>query len=265
LATSRPEAAALIADGAVLVSGTVADKPARLVAAHEPIEVSAPPARFVGRGGEKLDAALRRFGIDAAGLRALDAGASTGGFTDCLLQAGAASVFAVDVGRGQLHPRLREDPRVTSFERLDIREVTLDTVGGTPVDLVTADLSFISVTRAVPVLVGEVVGPSAPLVILVKPQFEAGRAEASRGRGVIRDPGVHRRTLGEVAVALEGAGAVIMGAMPSPITGSAGNVEFLLHARSPGGSPVDPAAGPRRRDALLDDAVDEAHRPGPTG
>ena len=241
----------------VLVSGSVADKPARMVSPAEPIELLGDPPPFVSRGGEKLRAALDRFALDPSGLRALDAGASTGGFTDCLLQAGAAHVVAVDVGHGQLHPRLRAHPSVTNLERLDIRRVTLDTVGGEPVDLVVADLSFISATRAVPVLTGEVAVPGAPLVVLVKPQFEAGRVEASRGRGVIRDRSIHRRTLGEVATALGDAGAVIMGAMPSPLTGHSGNVEFLLYARTPG-----PPGGPRAGcgvAALLDAAVDEVH------
>jgi 23S rRNA (cytidine1920-2'-O)/16S rRNA (cytidine1409-2'-O)-methyltransferase len=237
----------------------VADKPARLVAATEPIELAGGPPPFVGRGGEKLHAALTRFGIEVQGRRALDAGASTGGFTDCLLQAGATAVFAVDVGRGQLHERLRADPRVFNSERLDIRDVTLATVGGTPVDVVTADLSFISVARAVPVLVGEIAVPGATVVVLVKPQFEAGRAEASRGKGVIRDPAVHRRTLGEVAGALQSSGAAIIGAMPSPITGSAGNVEFLLYARTPTGTvPTAPVAD-LSVDEQLDAAVAEAH------
>lgn len=240
----------------VLVSGSIADKAARLVSPAEPIELLGDPPPFVSRGGEKLRAALDRFSLDPTGKRALDAGASTGGFTDCLLQAGATHVVAVDVGHGQLHPRLRGHPSVTNRERLDIRKVDLDTVGGAPVDLVVADLSFISATRAVPVLVGDVAVPGAPLVVLVKPQFEAGRAEASRGRGVIRDPSVHRRTLGEVATALGDAGAVIMGAMPSPLTGHSGNVEFLLYARTPGWTG---AVGPADVDALLDAAVDEVH------
>jgi 23S rRNA (cytidine1920-2'-O)/16S rRNA (cytidine1409-2'-O)-methyltransferase len=265
LADTRQQAAALVAQGGVLVAGSVADKPARLVAAGEPIELADGPPPFVGRGGEKLHAALARFELDVAGLRALDAGASTGGFTDCLLQAGASSVIAVDVGRGQLHERLRADRRVVNCERLDIRDVSLATVGGSPVDLVTADLSFISVTRAVPVLVGGVAVPGAPVVILVKPQFEAGRAEASRGRGVIRQPAVHRRTLQEVADALLASGAAIMGAMPSPITGSAGNIEFVVHARTPS---AGDAVGPVDRDEvaqLLDAVVDEAHRQAPRG
>ncbi len=243
----------------VLVSGSLADKPARLVSPAEPIELLGDPPRYVSRGGDKLRAALDRFALDPTGLRALDAGASTGGFTDCLLQAGAAQVVAVDVGHGQLHPKLRAHPRVVNHERLDVRSVTVATVGGSPVDLVVADLSFISATRAVPVLTGGVAVPGAPVVVLVKPQFEAGRAEASRGRGVIRDPAVHRRTLGEVATALGDAGAVIMGAMPSPITGHSGNVEFLVHARTPGGRRQD---APPDTAALLDAAVAEAHDPG---
>jgi 23S rRNA (cytidine1920-2'-O)/16S rRNA (cytidine1409-2'-O)-methyltransferase len=233
-----------------------------LVSPAEPIELRGDPPRFVGRGGEKLSAALVRFALDPMGLRALDAGASTGGFTDCLLQAGAREVVAVDVGHGQLHPKLRSDPRVEVHERLDVRALTLDTLGGRPVDLVTVDLSFISTTLAVPVLTGGVTVQGAAMLLLVKPQFEAGRREASRGRGVIRDPAVHRRTLGEVARSLRSAGAVIMGAMPSPITGHSGNVEFLLYARL--GPPDSVGTEPRpttadQVDALLDAAVDEAH------
>jgi 23S rRNA (cytidine1920-2'-O)/16S rRNA (cytidine1409-2'-O)-methyltransferase len=250
----------MIARGIVLVSGSLADKPARLVSPAEPIELLGDPPRFVSRGGDKLHAALDRFALDPAGLRVLDAGASTGGFTDCLLQAGAAQVVAVDVGHGQLHPKLRADRRVVNHERLDIRAVTLETVDGHPVDLVVADLSFISATRAAPVLAGGVASPGAPVVLLVKPQFEAGRVEVSRGRGVIRDPDVHRRTLGEVATSLVDAGAVIMGAMPSPITGHSGNVEFLLYACTPGRAV---AGEPAAVDALLDGVVAEAHEAGP--
>ena len=262
LVDSRPQAVALIDRGLVLVSGAVADKAARLVASSEPVELLGSPPRFVSRGGEKLAAALVRFAIDCSGARALDAGASTGGFTDCLLQAGADSVVAVDVGHGQLHQRLRDDPRVISRERLDIRDVTLATVGGTPVGLVTADLSFISATRAIPVLVGEAVQAGASLVVLVKPQFEAGRLEASRGRGVIRDPDIHRQTVVAVASALEAAGAAIMGVMPSPITGSAGNLEFLLHARTPAAGKTRPGDPATRSDVAtrVDRAVAEAHR-----
>jgi 23S rRNA (cytidine1920-2'-O)/16S rRNA (cytidine1409-2'-O)-methyltransferase len=254
--TSRARAADLVEEGRVMVSGTIAERPSRLVAPAEPIELLEPP-RFVSRGGEKLAAALERFAVDVRGARALDVGASTGGFTDCLLQAGAASVVAVDVGRGQLHERLRRDERVTVHEGLDVRDLTTDSLGGDPVDVVTADLSFISVRLAVPVLTGGIALPGAPLLVLVKPQFEAGRAEASRGKGVIRDPAVHRRTLGEVAGALEAAGAAIMGAMPSPIKGQAGNVEFFLHARAP---VPGRAASSAPVESMLDGAVAEAAR-----
>jgi 23S rRNA (cytidine1920-2'-O)/16S rRNA (cytidine1409-2'-O)-methyltransferase len=238
----------------VLVSGAVAVKASRLVAPSEPIHLTGPRARYVSRGGEKLEAALATFGLDVSGARALDAGSSTGGFTDCLLQHGALSVTALDVGRGQLHERLRADDRVDVREQTDIRTFTRADAGGDPFDVVTADLSFISVTRAVPMLAGELARSQADLVVLVKPQFEAGRAEASKGRGVIRDAGVHRRALGEVCSGLTVAGAAVRGAMPSPITGHAGNVEFLVHARAhAGGTSAD-------IDEMLDAAVDAAHR-----
>jgi len=244
--------------GRVLVAGSVADKPSRLVGPGEAIVLQGPGPRFVSRGGTKLDAALTRFGLDVTGLTALDAGASTGGFTDCLLQHGAARVAAVDVGYGQLDQRLREDHRVLVLERTNIRHVTpadlVPAAGGDswgPVDLVTADLSFISLTIVAPVLAGALVRTGGALVVLVKPQFEAGRAETSQGRGVVRDPAIWRRTLGEVASALEGAGAAIMGAMASPLPGPAGNVEFLLWARAG----AAPSGGV---DRALDDAVAEA-------
>ena len=200
-----------------------------------------PPARFVGRGGEKLAGALETFPVDVAGRRCLDAGSSTGGFTDALLQAGAASVVAVDVGRHQLHERLRADPRVDSREQTDIRSVTPEVVGG-PVDVVVADLSFISLAAVIDPLVA-LVRPGGDLVVLVKPQFEAGRAEVSRGKGVVRDPDVWRRVLEAAVVAIEEAGAAIMGAMVSPLRGTDGNAEFLLHAiRRPAGA--GPAGAP---------------------
>ena len=186
------------------------------------------PPRCVSRGGEKLEAALAAFRIDPDGLRAIDVGASTGGFTDCLLHHGAAAVVAIDVGRNQLHERLRADPRVASFERTDVRDADLASVGG-PAPLVVADLSFISV-RAVAADLCRLA--SADLVVLVKPQFEAGKADADRGRGVIRDPDVWQRALIGACRAVAGAGAAIMGVMVSPITGAAGNVEFLVHART---------------------------------
>jgi 23S rRNA (cytidine1920-2'-O)/16S rRNA (cytidine1409-2'-O)-methyltransferase len=216
----------------VLVGGVVADKSARLVAPSEPLRVTGGSKRFVSRGGEKLDAALERFAVAVRDRQTLDAGASTGGFTDCLLQRGAASVVAVDVGHGQLDPRLRADPRVTVLERTDVR--TLDEVAaGPPATIVVADLSFISLTAVAPVLCGRLAAPGADVVVLVKPQFEAGRIAASRGKGVIRDPAVRREALGRVASAFAACGGTIMGAMASPLLGPAGNAEYLLHIRTP--------------------------------
>jgi 23S rRNA (cytidine1920-2'-O)/16S rRNA (cytidine1409-2'-O)-methyltransferase len=185
----------------------------------------------VSRGGDKLDGALETFGVQVSGLRALDAGASTGGFTDCLLQRGAREVVAVDVGHGQLHPRLRHDPRVHVLERTNIRQVSAAGLGGL-VDLVVCDLSFISLGSVLEALVS-LARPGAPMVLLVKPQFEAGRAEVSRGRGVVRDPEVHERVRREVDDALRARRATIMGWMTSPLRGADGNVEFFVHARTP--------------------------------
>jgi len=233
----------------VLVGGAVADKAARLVAAGEPIRVLGPPARYVGRGGEKLEGALDRFGTVVAGRRWLDAGASTGGFTDCLLQRGAAAVVAVDVGHGQLHERLRTDARVDVRERTNVRFVDATALGGA-VDGIVADLSFISLGTVLPSLVA-CCRDGGDLVLLVKPQFEAGRVEAARGRGVIRDADVWRRVLAETSSAAAAAGAAMMSVMVSPLTGAEGNVEFFLHCQ---------VGGPGARDgsALIDAAVAEA-------
>ena len=249
LAPSRQQAQADIAAGRVTVGGAPADKAARLVAPGEPIRVLGPGPRFVGRGGEKLDAALSRFAVEVQGRRAHDLGASTGGFTDCLLQRGAASVVAVDVGYGQLHERLRADPRVQVRERTNVRDLAPGDVGD-PAELVVADLSFISLRTVLPAVLG-LSAPGADLVLLVKPQFEAGREEAARGRGVITDPEVWRRVLTEVAGALEAGGAAIMGVMASPLTGADGNVEFLLHARAAAQGSLDATAA-------IDGAVAEA-------
>jgi len=258
----------------VLVAGAIADKPARLVAASDPVELRANPPRFVSRGGEKLEAALDRFGIEVTGRRVLDAGASTGGFTDCLLQAGAREVVAVDVGRGQLDERLRRDPRVNHLEGTDVRSLTLAQLGGRKVDAAVADLSFISLTSVVAGILG-LVEPGGPVVLLVKPQFEAGRREASRGRGVIRDPEVHRRCLLKVADAVHRSGGRVVGAMASPVLGRSGNREFLLLAHAPVPAPgpapapapaptrsaMQPEGSPDLADtlALVDEVVATAH------
>lgn len=231
MVTSRTEAQGLIAAHRVLVNGSIADKPARQVAIADAVHIEGPPPRFVGRGGEKLDHALTAFGIGVGGRRALDAGASTGGFTDCLLQRGARHVVALDVGHGQLHERLRADARVTNIERVNVRHLSVEQIGG-PVDLVVADLSFISL-RLVIAPLASVCHPGAPMVLLVKPQFEAGRAEVSRGRGVVTDPVVWERVTAEVEEALVGAGCDVEGWTDSPITGADGNREFLVYARAP--------------------------------
>jgi 23S rRNA (cytidine1920-2'-O)/16S rRNA (cytidine1409-2'-O)-methyltransferase len=227
------EARSLIESGRVVVGGAPALHPARRVSSAEPILVL-PLARFVGRGGEKLEAALERFAVSVAGRTALDAGSSTGGFTDCLLQQGAVRVLAVDVGRAQLHHRLLQDPRVVSMERTNIRDVDPAAVrqhlDGDLASIVTVDLSFTSLAAHAPHLVALAV-PGADLVALVKPQFEVDRATASKGSGVIRDPEAWAGVLARCASALQSAGAGIMGAMASPIRGAEGNVEFLLHAR----------------------------------
>lgn len=228
LVASREQAQLRIEEGQVLVAGALADKAARLVRGDEPVELVGSPPRFVSRGGEKLDAALQHFHIDVSDRRALDAGASTGGFTDCLLQRGAAAVTAVDVGYGQLHERIRHHPRVTVLERTNVRDLKVDA----PFDLVVADLSFISLANVAPALVDHNARAGADVVVLVKPQFEAGREEASKGRGVIRDPVVWRRVLEDVRSALEHHGAAMIGAMVSPLLGARGNVEFLAHLRA---------------------------------
>ena len=229
LAASRERAGEQIAAGQVLVGGSQADKASRLVAADEPVTLAGPGPRFVSRAGDKLDAALEQFGVPVEGRQALDAGASTGGFTDCLLTRGAATVVAVDVGRGQLDLRLRSDPRVRVVEGVNVRSLDLPALGrADPFDLVVADLSFISLRTVAPALLG-LAGPGADLVLLVKPQFEVGRADASRGRGVISDPALRARALEEVVAHYVAAGARHLGTMESPVRGAAGNVELLVH------------------------------------
>jgi len=225
LVASRSLARDVIQAGRVTVAGAPVFKPARLVDPGDPIVVAGEPRPFVSRGGQKLAAALDGFAIEVAGHRVIDCGASTGGFTDCLLQRGAAEVVAVDVGRGQLHHSLIVDERVRNVERTNVRYVTPHDLGGT-VPLVVADLSFISLETVMPALIA-LVAPGGSLVALVKPQFEVGRSVASRGRGVIRDPESWRSVLSTVQNAANAAGAVMMEVMTSPLTGADGNVEFL--------------------------------------
>ncbi|MEO6123862.1 MAG: TlyA family RNA methyltransferase [Ilumatobacteraceae bacterium] len=232
LVPSRTLAVEAIEAKRVLVNGAIADKASRQVDPGDAVIIEGPPARFVSRGGEKLDSALVAFEIDVVGKRVLDAGASTGGFTDCLLQRGAATVAAVDVGHGQLHPRIRDDERVLVLEKYNVRNLDPNDIGG-PVGMVVADLSFISLTRVVGPLVRACL-PDADLVLLVKPQFEAGRQEVSKVKGIISDPAIHERVRAEVAVCLGDSGCDVLAWIDSPITGADGNREFLVHARAPG-------------------------------
>ena len=229
LAASRTAAREAVDAGLVTVAGRPALKPATLVALDEPVEVAGAIRPYVSRGGSKLEAALERFRIEVTGRRCLDAGASTGGFTDVLLRAGASHVVAIDVGYGQLAWILRNDERVTPFERTNIRDVTADMLPFAP-SLVVADLSFISLAKVVPTLVG-LASDRATFVVLVKPQFEAGPEGVGRG-GVVRDPATWRGAILAVAGVFTASGAGPLGVLASPLRGPAGNVEFLLHAVS---------------------------------
>jgi 23S rRNA (cytidine1920-2'-O)/16S rRNA (cytidine1409-2'-O)-methyltransferase len=226
LAETRERARQLIMAGRARVGTTTLVKPATMLDSAAAIEVDE-PERYVSRGGHKLEAALAAFEIDPAGLHCLDLGASTGGFTDCLLQHGAASVIAVDVGRAQLHQRLREDPRVTLIEGTNARDLP----ELPPVDLFVADLSFISLRKVLPSVASRVKAGTRG-VVLLKPQFEAGSAEVPRG-GVIRDAAVRERVRDEFTAWARGAGWGVLGVIESPIRGGSGNIEYLVHLTSP--------------------------------
>jgi len=228
LAASRDRARALVIAGRVRVNGAVVTKAGAPVAADARLEVIEPDFPWVGRGGVKLAYALDTFGIIVTGREALDIGASTGGFTDVLLQRGARRVVALDVGHGQLDWRLREDPRVIVQERRNARDLELSWLPG-PVDVVTMDVSFISLRLILPALPA-VVTPGADVIALVKPQFEAGRAEVGRG-GLVKDPAVHEAVIARVTETAAALGLVRLGLTPSPITGATGNQEFLIHLK----------------------------------
>lgn len=229
LANSRQHAQELIAAHRVTVGGAPADKPTRQVSPAEAVLVADPPPRFVGRGGQKLEGALRAFNVDPKNKRCLDAGSSTGGFTDCLIQGGATSVMAVDVGTNQLHEKLRANPLIDVRENTDIRSITdTTTTQDMGFDLIVADLSFISTTSLLPVF-ANLLATNGDVVVLVKPQFEAERREASKGRGIIRDPAIWTRVLHEFIDGAISAGLIVVDLAISPIVGGKGNVEFLAH------------------------------------
>jgi 23S rRNA (cytidine1920-2'-O)/16S rRNA (cytidine1409-2'-O)-methyltransferase len=237
-AESREKAQALVMAGRVRINGIPATKAGVALRLPAEVEVIAAP-EHVGRGALKLVAALDTFGVSPEGRLALDVGASTGGFTQVLLERGARRVYAVDAGRGQLHEKLRGDPRVVVLEQTNARFLSKAEVPEA-CDLVTMDVSFISVLKILPAL-REVVTPKADLLVLVKPQFEVGRAQVGRG-GIVRDPALHLQVLREVAGrAQESLGYMVQGACPSPIRGTEGNREFFLHLLAEG-SPLRPEA-----------------------
>lgn len=227
LSESRERAQALILAGDVRVNGQTARRPAQAIAPDAEVTVTRPPP-YVSRGGYKLAHALDRFGISVDELVLADIGASTGGFSDCLLQHGAARVYAIDVGYGQIDYRLRTDPRVVVMERVNARY--LEPLPE-PVDLAVADLSFISLTKVLPAVVGSL-KPRARLVVLLKPQFEARRNEVGRG-GIVRDPLVHAAVVGRFVHWLSSQGYRILGLTLSPIRGASGNREFLMYLQPP--------------------------------
>ena len=230
LAGSRAQAQALIMAGEVSSDGRRVDKPGALLAADAELLVAARP-RFVSRGGDKLDFALGALGVAASGRVCLDVGASTGGFTDCLLQRGAARVYAVDVGYGQLADKLRRDARVDARERVNARDLQPADFSPRP-DLAVVDASFIGVAKLV-AAIARVLVPGGELCALVKPQFEAGREAASRGRGVIRDEETRLAAIASARRSIEEAGFTVLGEVDSAVHGPMGNVERFVHARLP--------------------------------
>lgn len=226
LAESREKARALIMSGEVFVDGQRVDKPGTSIAVDAKIEVRGNPCPYVSRGGLKLEKALRFFGVDPTGYVCSDSGASTGGFTDCLLQQGAKKVFAIDVGYGQLAWKIRNDPRVVTMERTNIRYVTPEQLGE-PLDLSVVDVSFISLKLVLPVIL-QLLKPEGQVLCLIKPQFEAGKEKVGK-KGVVRDPAVHLEVLQNFVKTVAEIGFTIRNLTFSPVKGPEGNIEFLAH------------------------------------
>ena len=226
LAESRAKAQAIIMSGAVFVAGQKADKAGQEFDAEAPIEVRGHTCPYVSRGGLKLEKALRDFGVDVTGFVCSDSGASTGGFTDCLLQQGAKKVFAIDVGYGQLAWKIREDPRVVVMERTNIRYVTPEALCE-PLDLSVIDVSFISLRIVLPA-VRRLLRADGQVVCLIKPQFEAGKEKVGK-KGVVRDPDVHEEVLNDFLSLAQEQGFTVRGLTFSPVRGPEGNIEFLAH------------------------------------
>jgi len=237
LAESRSAAQRMVMAGSVRINGQVALKPSVNVSSGDVVSIDQPPL-FVSRGGEKLQGALEAFHIESLnGVVCVDVGASTGGFTDCLLQHGADKVYAVDVGYGTLHWKLRQDARVVVMEKTNARFVK-----GFPkkIGLVTIDASFISLRTLLPVVQSWFEGEKGVIIALIKPQFEAGRIDAARGEGVIRDNLIHKRILNEILDFVGISGLEVLGLIQSPLTGPKGNIEFLIHLSTPASGKTDP-------------------------
>ena len=236
LAKSLEKAQALIMAGQVVVGDHTVDKSGQQVLVNAEIRIKGEPLPYVSRGGLKLKKALDEFGVDVTGMVAIDVGASTGGFTDCLLQSGVRKVFAVDVGYGQLAWKLQQDSRVVSMEKTNIRYLLPEHLDSTP-ELAVIDASFISLTKVLPATVN-LVNPGGRIIALIKPQFEVGRREVGKG-GIVRDPAVHERVIDAVRQAVREMGLIVAGLCESPITGADGNREFLILLQLPEGGNVE--------------------------
>lgn len=256
LAKSRSEARALIMSGLVYVNGTREDKAGSLFAVNDRtlIQLKTTGHRYVSRGGQKLEKAVKEFGLDLKGCYCMDVGASTGGFTDCMLKNGASKVYAVDVGYGQLDWKLRQDPRVVSLEKTNIRYIEAGSIGDERLDFAAVDVSFISLKYVLPPLKKLLKG-DARAVCLIKPQFEAGRSEVGK-RGVVKDPAIHKKVSFEIARMTLDLGFGILGFTYSPIRGPQGNIEYLLYISN------DPEASGciKPEQDFIDKVVDEAHK-----
>ncbi len=233
LASSREKAKAIIMSGIVFVNGQKEDKPGAFFTSEAEVEIRGEKPRYVSRGGYKLEKAIETFGIRLDGLVCCDIGSSTGGFTDCMLQNGAGKVYAIDVGRGQLDWKLRQDERVVSMERTNIRYVTPEDIGE-PADFASIDVSFISLEKVLPA-VRELLREGARIAALIKPQFEAGRSQVGK-KGVVRDPFVHEDVIEKVVLFAASLGFRYLGLTYSPIRGPEGNIEYLFYMEKPAGS-----------------------------
>jgi len=230
LVDTRNKAKALIMAGQVYVDGERVDKAGTLVHIRAHITLKEDSLKFVSRGGFKLEAALESFDLDVRDKIALDVGASTGGFTDCLLQFGAAKVYAIDVGYGQLDWKLRNDPRVVVMEKVNARYLKPEDVGE-PADIAVMDVSFISLTKIIPPVI-KLLKPGAVIVALIKPQFEVGKGEVGKG-GIVRDEAKHKEVVNNISCFVKGERLSVLGVMESPVLGAEGNKEFLIAAKLP--------------------------------